>query len=350
MTQATEAVVETAAAPEVTETPRDVPATIDELAAQFTEKMESESATPDSDTAAAGKPAEDAPKPEKKAETPAFDPKAAGMPEAYWNCKSAEEVVALAEKRRADAESLAHAHDTELGELRKKAQEAPKPAETAPEAAPKPAEWTAEQRSEFQRQLDEQPEAALGWLAEQIQAPLVAKIAELGKKLAEIEGKAEAVVKETKADREAREVKEATQEFSEFAKANPDAVAMRDSGAMGKAFKAVNEGRQEVNDVYADIYGIAKLADSKVESDKAIYPEVLKQMRRGARFDEARDIAEALRLKEQNAKSETVRKVEEAKRRGRVAGVGQGAGSPGSRVVNETSVDALLQNHYTYKE
>jgi hypothetical protein len=324
-----------------------VPASIDELAAQFTEKMESESAAADTETATEEKPAEEAPKSEDKAATPAFDPKAADLPEPYWNCKSPEEVVTLAEKRRADAESLAHAHDTELGELRKAQEAAKKPPETAKPEDAKPAEWTPDQRADFQRQMDEEPEKALAWLAEQIQAPLVGKITALEQKLAEIDGKAEKVITGTRAEKEAREIREATQEFSDFAKANPDALALRDDGSLGKAFKAVNEGRPEVNDVYADIYGVAKLQLSKIEADKALLPEVLKQMRRGARFDEAKGIAEALRLSGKHAQSEKERQIEEAKRRGRFAKAGTGKGSPGSRLITETNVDALLANHYT---
>jgi hypothetical protein len=346
MPEAEAAAVETVVEPVVTPAEqRDVPASIDELAAKFSEELEDGSAEAEPETAPAEEEKPKTETPDAKTETPAFDPKALGIPESYWNCKSAEEVVQLAEKRRADADSLRHAQDTELGDLRKKVEAVGAP---KPDAAPgQPAEWSKEQREEFTALLDEKPEAALSWLSEQIQGPLVAKITTLEQKLAAVEGKAEKVITETKADREAREDREAHQEFTAFAKEHPDAEKMRGAnGALVKAFKAVNAGRQEVNDAYPDLYGLAKLAESKVEADKELYPEVLKHMRRGCRFAEAQDIAEAVRARAANTKAEQVRLAEEAKRRGRVATIGKGAGSPGSRVIKETSIDALLEKHY----
>jgi hypothetical protein len=319
------------------------PASVDELAARFSEGMKDGPGDAAAETAEAApeqKPEAKAPEAEKP-ETPAFDPKAEGLPEPYWNCKSAGEVARLAEKRRADAEGLAKAHDDELGSLRKKVQEAEKAPEKPPETAP--AEWTEQQRAELHRAFDESPETVLAWHAQQVQAPLLEKIAILETRLAAVEGKAENVVKETRAEREARELSDAGREWSAFLAEHPDAAEMRgENGALMAAFRAVNEGRPagEVNDNYADMYGVAKLAGT----DKDLHALVVKHMRRGYRFAEAQDIAEALRAKDKHAKAEQARKVEEAKRKGRVASVGTGGGSPGSGPVEETDLDSYLHN------
>lgn len=316
---------------------RDEPRSIDELAAKFSEGMEAKPAEAEPETAPPEKEPDKAPD-KAKVETPAFDPKAEGLPEAYWQCKSAGEVAQLAEKRRSDAEALAKAHDDELGALRKKVQEAEKPPEKPAEA--EPAEWTEEQRAEYQRVRDEKPEVALAWEADVIRKPLLEKIATLETRLAAVEGKAENIVKETLAEKDAREMQGANQEWEGFIKDHPDAPKMRTDGVMEKTFKAVNEGRPtgEVNDIYGDIYSLAKLADS----DKELHPEVLKHMRKGYRFAEAAEMAGAMRAKGKYDKAEQARKVEEAKRTGRIAGPGKGAGSPGTGAVTETDLSTYL--------
>jgi len=359
------AVVETAApaeTPASVATPgeqRDkLPRTIDELAAKFVQEMgQDESAKTDTETAAeeaaakaaeeaAAKAAEETPG-SKEAETPVYDPKALGLPEPYWNCKTPAEAVQLAEKRRADAEVLAHSHDTELGELRK-ARDAVKPPETAkPEATATPVEWTPEQRADWQRMHDETPEQALGWLANQIQGPLVAKIAALETRLAAAEGKAEKIVSESAAEKEAREDREANEEFSAFAREHPDVKDMRgEAGPLAKAYKAVNDGRPrgDFNEVYADVYGVAKLQTSKIPDEQKLAAEIVKHMRRGCRFDEAKEIAEAVRDRTKHEHAEKARLAEEAKRKGRIGSAGKGAGSPGSNPVTETNLDTYLHN------
>ena len=329
--EVTAAVVGAETHSETTDTGTGKPTSIDALVANLpSEEAEAPPAEPEKEKEPPKK------EPEPKAETtPDFDPAKYGLGEEYAGCKNLEEALALANRRHKEAERKIQEQGDELGKLRKGAEK--------PEPGPaKPPEMTQEQvtkwREEFQRLIDEEPETVV----RAIQEPVIAKIAALEARIAEIDKTAKEAKELPLKMREQQGLQVADREFNAFVEATPEADKYLKNGAMHEVGEAVNGTKDLTKWTRCDFKELFELAKMR-ESDKPTYEGVLKFVKGGFTLDEAKGYVEATAKKAVFDKAEKERLAEETKKKAKLAGVGSGGASPRPAAKQARSIAQLVE-------
>lgn len=322
------------------------PKDIDEVADKYRAELEP---APKAETPPEETPPEEEVEPKKdepKAET--FDPAKYGLDDSYKACKGIEDALRevarrerVAQERHANAEKKIREQGEELGRLRHEAPKKETPAPTP--AAESPKAWTAEERGKFHERFDEAPEETLGWLAEQITTPLVAKISALETSVTELQTENKALKGTVEHVQTAPATEKAVEAWGALVKDHPDAEALKADWTLHRVYESLNADLPEAkhNIAYGDIYEMAKLKTS----DPAEFEALLPHMQRGYTLTEAREIVVALRTKAENAKERETREREEAKRRERLSSAGRGGSAPGARKVTAKSIDELAEQY-----
>jgi len=265
---------------------------------------------------------------------PPFDPKTYGLdPQAYGQCKSLPEALALAERRRRDQELRADRQAGELGATRKRLAEIEKKnadaeaAAAAGQRAGAPAEWTPEDKQRVIEEFENNPQNVVAW----IQAPLVDAIQKLEKQVGELSGRLHST------EGAPYEV-QAAQEWDAFLAAHPDAAELRASGTLERIGAEVNadvpDDRQRWD--YATVYGLAK-AETERPGD---FGRLVELVRMGHSLEEASEILRNARRAKEFEKTKRLTAAQEVKRKRGLA-AGGGGPAPGTEPITAIGIQNL---------